>query len=115
MPGENDDEEQLRTEGSKDASVDDMAAAVARQLKTYQDEDGLLAEEEKVIKARRKWLKAEIDKAQRMTRSLIPRQRVKKAVEAEVNPPVQQQPVQEQEIQTQPVRQASAAPAFKPE
>lgn len=91
------------------ASVDDLAATLSLKLKEYKEEDALLAEEETTIKKRRALLKVEITKAERMTRSLLPRaQRAKKPTE--VNPPVEQ-PV----VQTEPVQQAVQAPPFKPE
>lgn len=86
-----------------DASVDDLAGAIARQLATYKEEEAMLAEEHEKIKARRAWLKVEITKAERMTRSLIPRN-MRSKTPAEINPPVQQ---------ADPA--VAAAPSFKPE
>lgn len=92
----------------EDASVDDLATAIAQKLAEFRREDEMLAEEEKKIKDRRKMLKAEIDKAERMTRSLIPRTRSSKKPEG-VNPPVEQPPANppapaQPPVQAQPFR-----------
>lgn len=57
------------------ASVDDLAAGIAEQLTELQDEQVMLRKERDTINDRLKWLGVEIDKAERMTKALIPRQR----------------------------------------
>lgn len=62
----------MAADAVKDQSVDDMAAAIARRLKTEQA--AAVADRTKATE-RLKVLGAEIDKAERMTRALIPRTR----------------------------------------
>lgn len=57
------------------ASVDDLAAGIAEQLADLKDEQQLLRNERDTINDRLKWLAGEIDKAERMTKALIPRHR----------------------------------------
>lgn len=60
---------------SRASSVDDMAANIAGQLSDFKDEQAMLTEERTRINNRLKWLAGEIDKAERMTKALIPRHR----------------------------------------
>lgn len=60
---------------AKDQSVDDMAAAIARRLKTLKTEQAAVVVDRAKATERLKLLGAEIDKAERMTRALIPRTR----------------------------------------
>lgn len=58
-----------------DASVDDMAASIAARLRELIDERESVRSQHVTTGKRLKWLAGEIDKAERMTRSLIPRAR----------------------------------------
>jgi peptidoglycan hydrolase CwlO-like protein len=64
------------------ASVDDLAAGIAEQLVDLKDEQQLLRNERDTINDRLKWLAGEIDKAERMTKALIPRTRSSKKNDA---------------------------------
>lgn len=65
----------MAADAVKDQSVDDMAAAIARRLKTLKTEQASVVADRTKATERLKVLGAEIDKAERMTRALIPRTR----------------------------------------
>jgi hypothetical protein len=56
-------------------SVDDMAARLSKQAYVLAAERSKLLEQRGVINERLKYLNVEIDKAERMTKALIPRHR----------------------------------------
>lgn len=62
-------------ESPPESSVDDMAEELAKKLSTLTEERDLLRSNRVDIVKRLKYLDAEIDKAERMTKALIPRHR----------------------------------------
>lgn len=58
-----------------DESVDAMAERLTSQLKQLRSERELLRAGQQTVTERLKWLAGEIDKAERMTKALIPRTR----------------------------------------
>lgn len=65
----------MAADAVKDQSVDDMAAAIARRLKTLKTEQAAVVADRSKATDRLKVLAVEIDKAERMTRAFIPRTR----------------------------------------
>ena len=58
-----------------DTTVDDMAERLTKQMYALDAERSKIIEQRGIINDRLKYLNVEIDKAQRMTRALIPRHR----------------------------------------